>query len=120
MNAMASRTSAPLAAAGALCAATAVALGAYAAHGGLGDDRALVQTAAAVAFGHGIALAALGRGPAGRLRALALAALLLGTLLFAGSVALHALAGLPVAAAPFGGGLLIVGWLLLAVDFARR
>ncbi len=79
-----------------------------------------MQTAAAVAFGHGIALAALGRGPAGRLRALALAALLLGTLLFAGSVALHALAGLPVAAAPFGGGLLIVGWLLLAVDFARR
>jgi uncharacterized membrane protein YgdD (TMEM256/DUF423 family) len=54
------------------------------------------------------------------LRALALAVLLLGTLLFAGSVALHVLAGLPVAAAPFGGGLLIVGWLLLAVDFARR
>ena len=56
----------------------------------------------------------------GRLRRLAMAGLLLGTLLFAGSVAGGALLGWPTRLAPFGGSLLMASWLLLAVDAVRR
>lgn len=108
----------PLAAAGALCAASAVALAAYAAHATtLGQ--ALLQTAAAVLFGHGVALAALARGRMAPRRRLALTALLAGSVLFAGSLVLHALAQVPPRLAPAGGMLMIGGWLLLAVDLLR-
>ena len=112
-------TRAPLAAAGALCAALAVALAAYAAHAAAAGQ-GLLQTAAAVLFGHGVALAALARGAAGRRRRLALAALLAGSVLFAGSLALHALAQVPPRLAPAGGMLMIGGWLLLAFDLLRE
>ena len=114
-----SRGSSPLAAADALCAALAVALGAYATHAATGAAQGQLQAAAAVAFGHGIALAALGRAGMARLRRAALGALLLGTLLFAGSVVLHALAGIAPVLAPLGGMLLIAAWLLLALDLLR-
>jgi len=110
---------APLAAAGALCAALAVALAAYAAHAAVADQ-GLLQTAAAVLFGHGVALAALARGATGRRRQLALAALLAGSVLFAGSLALHALAQVPPRLAPAGGMLMIGAWLLLAFDLLRE
>ena len=47
---------------------------------------------------------------------LALAMLLAGTLLFSGSLVGAVFAGLPTTLAPFGGGLLIAGWLLHATD----
>jgi uncharacterized membrane protein YgdD (TMEM256/DUF423 family) len=109
-----------LAAAGALCAALAVALAAYATHAANGEAQALLQTAAALLFGHGIALAALARGAFARRRRVALLALLAGSLLFAGSLALHALVGMQLHLAPAGGLLMIGGWLLLAFDLFRE
>lgn len=110
-----------LAAAGAVLAALAIALSAYAAHG-VADAhaRGAVQTAGLYAFAHGAVLLVLGGAPARRLRRLAMAGLLLGTLLFAGSVAGGALLGWPTRLAPFGGSLLMASWLLLAVDAVRR
>jgi uncharacterized membrane protein YgdD (TMEM256/DUF423 family) len=46
--------------------------------------------------------------------------LLLGTLLFSGSLALAVFAGMSTQFAPVGGGLMIVAWLLYAVDAVRR
>lgn len=109
-----------LAGCGAVCCALAMALGAYAAHGVSGPGQGLAQTSAAVLFGHGVALAVLGRASAGRLRRLALLALLSGSLLFAGSVLLHVVAQLPPRLAPMGGMLMIGGWLLLAFDLFRE
>ncbi|MCA0395180.1 MAG: DUF423 domain-containing protein [Proteobacteria bacterium] len=113
-------TSRVLAAAGAVLAAASVALSAYAAHGAAAEAQPQLQLAALFGFGHGLALAALARGPARRLLARAsLVLLLVGTLLFSGAlVAKYAFAG-SSAPAPFGGSLLIVGWLLYAIDALR-
>jgi len=105
--------------AGAVLAAAAVALSAYAAHGAAQDAQGRLQIAAVFAFGHGIALAALGPRAARRSGTVALAALLLGTLLFSGSLAAAQLFGTPTQLAPAGGMLLIAGWLLLAADALR-
>ncbi|KAF1686273.1 hypothetical protein B1992_08585 [Pseudoxanthomonas broegbernensis] len=108
-------------AAGGVLAALAIGLSAYAAHGI--DDahaRAGVQTASLYAFGHGVALAALARAAVRRLGAAALAVLLLGTVLFCGSVAGGALLGWPTRLAPVGGSLMMLGWLLWAADAVRR
>lgn len=105
--------------AGALLAAAAIALSAYAAHVAMGETRLELQLAAVIAFGHGVALAALGRGSQRRLAVLALAALLLGTLLFSGGLAAAQLAGVHARTAPFGGSLLILAWLLYAFDAQR-
>lgn len=110
----------PLAAAGALCAALAVALAAYAAHAAIGEGQGLLQTAAALLFGHGVALAALARGHQGRRRRLAFSTLLAGSVLFAGSLVVHALAGVQLHLAPAGGLLMIGGWVLLAIDLFRE
>lgn len=109
-----------LGAAGAVCAALAVALAAYASHGASGQAQSQLQTAALFAFGHGVALAALAPASSGGLRGAALGALLVGMLLFSGSLAAGVLLGWPTAAAPLGGTLMIVGWLLLAVGLLRR
>lgn len=108
-----------LSAAGAVLAACAVALSAYAAHAATGAGRERLFLAAMFAFGHGIALASLGTDVPRRLGRIALAGLLVGTLLFAGSLASAALSGTPTTLAPFGGGLMIVGWLAFAVDRLR-
>ncbi len=115
------RAGAWLAAAGAVLAALAIGLSAYAAHG-VADAHARgnLQTAGLYAFAHGVALAALAPAAARPLRLLALAGLLLGTLLFAGSLAGGALLGWPTRLAPFGGTVLMAGWLLLAIDSVRR
>lgn len=113
-------TSRLLAAAGALLAALAVALSAYAAHATDGDARSGLQTAAAFAFGHGVALAILGRQAMRRLGRVALVGLLLGTLLFSGAIVLSRLAGLQIGTAPFGGALLMLAWLLYAIDALRH
>jgi uncharacterized membrane protein YgdD (TMEM256/DUF423 family) len=100
--------------------AAGVALGAYASHG-VTDPlaRERLGLAALFAFGHGVALVAL----EGRTSGLALnarCAIAAGVLLFSGGLAAAALAGLPAAVAPGGGMLLIAGWVLLAIDAARR
>lgn len=108
-----------LAAAGALLAAAAVALSAYAAHGAEGVAQANLQLAALFGFGHGLALAALARAAGSRLASIALALLLVGTLLFSGALVAKYLFGGSSASAPFGGGMLIAGWLLYAVAALR-
>lgn len=108
-----------LAACGALLAAIAVAMAAYAAHAAQGLDASRLHSASLFAFGHGIALAALVPRRPRALRTLALSVLLLGTLLFSGSLALAVFAGLPTALAPIGGTLMILAWLLYAVDALR-
>lgn len=109
-----------LTASGAVLAAAAVALAAYAAHAAQGQAQVALQTAAILAFGHGIALVAL--APPVRLRAqfLSLCGLLLGTLLFSASLVLHHALDLPVRLAPFGGSMLILSWLLYAAASLRR
>lgn len=109
-----------LVSAGAVLAAAAVALSAYAAHGVEGEAQTRLQTAAVFAFGHGIALAALARGSLRRLAWVALVAILCGTLLFSGALALAEIAGVRARTAPFGGSLLIAGWLLYAIDGLRK
>lgn len=109
-----------LAAIGAVYAAAGIALSAYAAHVVAGADASRLQAAGLFAFGNGIALAALAPVAAGRLNRIALIAIAVGTLLFSGSlvarVVLHATAML----APFGGMLMIGGWLLYAIGQWRR
>lgn len=101
-----------LGAAGSVLAALAVGLAAYAAHAADGEAQLRLAQAAAFAFGHGLALAALAPSAAQSLGRLALAALLLGTLLFCGSLVGGAVLGWPTALAPAGGMLMIGGWLL--------
>jgi len=108
-----------LRAAGAMMAAASVGLAAYASHGADALVRGNLQTAALFAFGHGVALAALARGMASRLSLLALAMLLLGALVFCGALVARSLLGTSSAPAPFGGMLLILGWLLYAVAALR-
>lgn len=109
-----------LAATGALLAATAVALAAYASHAAGPEAGARLGLAAAFAFGHGLALAALAPRAAGRLDLLSLWLLLLGVLLFSGSLAGAHFLGLPTRLAPLGGSLMILGWLLQAVAALMR
>lgn len=110
-----------LAFSGAVLAALAVALSAYAAHG-VADAHAQsnLQTATLYAFGHGIALAALAAGTTRSLGRAGLYLLLLGTLLFSGSLALAALTQVSGKLAPVGGIGLILGWLAWALDAIRR
>lgn len=105
--------------AGAILAAGSVALSAYASHGADGAGRAALHVAAAIAFGHGIALAALSRLAVRRLAMASLAGLLLGTVLFSGGIAVAHFGGLQARVAPFGGTLLIAAWLAWAADALR-
>jgi uncharacterized membrane protein YgdD (TMEM256/DUF423 family) len=107
-------------AAGATLAAAGTALAAYAAHGADGEVRAHLYMAALFAFGNGIALAALAPRAVRIGGAAPLLLLLVGTLLFAGSLVAARLFGVPSMAAPWGGMLMIVGWLVLAIELARR
>lgn len=104
-----------LAALGAVYAAAGVALSAYAAHAAAGGDASRLQTAALFAFGHGVALAALGRVPANRWTFLGLLALAAGVILFSGSLVARVVLHWPATFAPFGGMLLIGGWLVFAI-----
>lgn len=109
------------AAVGAVLAALSIGLSAYAAHGVADSQaRSSLQTACLYAFGHGLALAALWPRAATRLARVALCALLLGTLLFAGSLVGGALAGWTTRLAPSGGMLMMAGWLAWAVSVLRR
>ena len=109
-----------LAAAGAWLAGSAVGLAAYAAHAVEGAQQERLQTAAVFAFGHGLALAALAPRAVSRGIRIALAVMLVGVLLFSGSLVAEMLSGLRPRLAPFGGSLLIAGWLLRGVGMWRR
>ncbi len=116
-----SRKPSLLACCGGLLAALAVGLSAYASHG-IADALAQshVNTAALYAFGHGVALAALGATQQNRVGRLALYVLLLGTLLFSGSLVGGALWQLSTGLAPVGGSALILGWLVYGLNALRR
>lgn len=103
----------------ALVCGLAVAIGAYASHVAGAQARERLALAALFAFGHGLALLLL----AGRDTRLAMAAklaLVAGIVLFCGSLAAAGLFSTPTVAAPFGGSLLMLGWLLAAIDYARK
>ncbi|MGY4515543.1 DUF423 domain-containing protein [Lysobacter sp. HA18] len=104
---------------GALFGASGVALSAYAAHGATGDAQRWLYTAAAMALAHGIALVAY-IPSRGRVGGLARISFVIGVLLFSGSLVAAQLMGWPTRLAPAGGMLLIVGWLLVAVERAGR
>ncbi len=109
-----------LMASGAAFASAGVALSAYAAHAAGIDARGSLQSAALFALLHGVALAALPRHASRRTALVALLMLAFGTLLFSGTlVAAHAL-GMSTRLAPLGGMLLILGWLVFAIDAIRR
>ena len=106
---------------GGLLAAAAIGLSAYASHG---VSEALAQshlnTAALYAFGHGVVLVGLGASSVTQLGRGALYVLLLGTLLFAGSLVGNVLMQWPTTLAPAGGITLMGGWVLLALSALRR
>jgi uncharacterized membrane protein YgdD (TMEM256/DUF423 family) len=107
------------AALGALFCASAVALAAYASHGAPPAQAARLGLAAAFAFAHGLALVVMAP------RRTALAALVrllvvLGVAGFSGGLCVAAWRGTTAPTAPIGGCLLILAWLLAAVDLWRR
>ena len=109
-----------LAAAGSVLAAATVALSAYATHAARGEARSFLYIAAVLGFGHGIALAALAPRANGRLQFTALCGLLLGAVLFSGSLTLRYVFEMPVRVAAIGGSVLILSWLLHAAAALRR
>jgi len=99
-----------------LLGAVGVAMAAAAAHAGAAR---LLAPASAMCLVHAPALLAIdARRPRPKLAALALALLGGGTILFAGDLAMRALAGHPAfpMAAPTGGVLMILGWLAVALS----
>ena len=109
-----------LVAAGALLAAFAVALSAYAAHLADAHSQSRLQTAAMYAFGHGIALAALAPLARRLLTRIALWALLIGVAVFSGGLVSAYFFSTSTALLPYGGSLLILAWLVYAGDALRR
>lgn len=105
---------------GALFAGVSVGLAAYASHAADLAARAPLSTAAAFLFGHGVALIALAGVARGRLATMASVLLLAGTLLFSGALVARHLFGMGSTLAPYGGSLLMLGWLLHAIAAWRR
>ena len=108
-----------LAAIGSLLAGVSVAMCAYAFHAATPEASPRLLQAAVFAFLHGFALTALAPLAQRPTALLAMSMLLLGVLLFCGSLIAAALLGLTPALAPLGGGLVISGWLLHAYDRSR-
>lgn len=109
-----------LIATGALLAGLAVALSAYASHAADGAERTSLYVAAALALAHGIAMCALVPQAVRRLGTAALSGLLLGTLLFSGGIVFRHFAGFSLGLTPAGGSLMILSWLLYAIDALKR
>lgn len=115
---MTGRSSGYLSACAALLCALSVGLAAYASHGVEGEAARRLGLAAAFAFAHGLGLIALS-SRASRLALVGKSALLVGTLLFSGSLAAAVFLQAPTPLAPAGGLLLMAGWAILAVDFLK-
>lgn len=94
-------------------------LGAYASHGVDGEAQARLGLAALFLFGHGLSLTALAPRALRNLGQFALALLLLGVVVFSATLGLSVLFGTPTTAAPWGGSLMMLGWLLYAIDALR-
>lgn len=110
-----------LACLGALLAALSIGLSAYASHGvSEATAQQHLNMAALYAFAHGAVLVAMGARARDLLGRAALSLLLLGVLLFAGSLVANALWQWSTRLAPVGGTTLMLGWVLLAVDALRR
>jgi uncharacterized membrane protein YgdD (TMEM256/DUF423 family) len=109
-----------LIACGGLYASAGVALSAYAAHAVDAGARSSLQSAALFALLHGVALAVLPRQVSRRTGFAALLMLAIGVALFSGTIVAAHVLGTPTRLAPFGGSLLILGWLLFAIDAIRR
>ncbi len=110
-----------LACLGGLLAAAAVGLSAYASHGVTEPlAQSHLNTAAMFAFGHGVALAVLGSSQQNSVGKLVLYVLLLGTVLFSGSLVAGVLWGASTALAPVGGITLMVAWLGYGLNALRR
>lgn len=103
----------------ALACGLSVALGAYASHVAEPQSRQRLALAALFAFGHGLALIQLD-ARSSRLARLASACFVIGIVLFCGSLAGAGLVGSTTKLVPFGGGLLILGWLFVAADLVRK
>ncbi|MCE0743258.1 DUF423 domain-containing protein [Acetobacter sicerae] len=111
--------------AAAFMAATAVIMGAVAAHlpierFGLPEGRDIVREAVQMQMWHALALLALGMGlrTPSRLQALAGCMMLPGVMLFCGALYVTAFSGHHLGSvAPTGGSLLICSWVLLGVGF---
>lgn len=102
--------------------ATGVALAAYAAHAGTLDARhaAILQRGIEMQMWHALALLGASR-VAGLAAGVAVWGFLVGTVLFCAAVDSFAFgADAIVRVAPFGGSLLILSWILLAVGALRR
>lgn len=109
----------PLLALAAVSAAVAIAAGAFGAHGANGRAAEWLQTGASYQLAHAVAVLAI---CASRLGAGAARLLLVGSILFAGTLYAMAL-GAPRwlgAVTPLGGALMIAGWLWLAARIVRR
>jgi uncharacterized membrane protein YgdD (TMEM256/DUF423 family) len=107
-----------LAAIGTLACGIAVGMGAYSMHSALTPlNHQRMGLAALFLFGHGLALATLAPGSRSRVRRIGLCVLLIGVILFSGGLAFAAVQGIEPTLAPFGGSLLILGWLLIAAGF---
>ncbi len=104
--------------AAAICAIS-VALGAYASHVASARDQKHLAIAALFAFANGLALIVIA-SRASRLATIGKLCLLSGIALFSGSLAGAALLSTSTAAAPLGGSLLILGWLLVAADYWQK
>ena len=107
--------------AGALLAMLAIGFSAWASHGlGPGREQHNVLMACLYAFGHGAVLVALAPRVLSGLARTALWVLLLGVGLFSGSLLAAVLLGWSTRAAPLGGMLLMLGWLLLSLSHWQR
>jgi len=104
--------------AAAICALS-VALGAYASHVASARDQKHLAIAAIFAFANGLALIVISPRDS-RLATISKSCLLAGIILFSGSLAGAGLFSTPTGAAPMGGSLLILGWLLAAADYWRK
>lgn len=96
-----------------------VALGAYASHVASAQNQHRFVLAALFAFAHGLALIVMA-ARSSRLAGVAKLFLLIGILLFCGSLAAAGFFGSTTKAVPLGGSLLILGWLVAAVDYWRN
>lgn len=96
-----------------------VALSAYARHAAIGQRKEWLTLAALFAFGHGLALIALAQRDS-HFSLMVKCTLVLGMVLFSGSLVMAAFFETSTAFVPMGGMVLILGWLLLAVDFYRN
>lgn len=109
-----------LGAMGALLAGLSVALAAYATHAAEGVAQGRMLQAAVMAFAHGVALAALTPLAQRPMALISLLILLVGVFLFCASLLASVVLGVSASVVtPFGGALVISGWLLYAYDRLR-